>query len=86
MGLMGVGSGLGNPELLARVNEIGILESRFWAMTPADVVERHAVYVKQQQREWERAAWMVHHIMSAFVGSKNAPSIGRLLGRVTDGD
>lgn len=61
--------------------ESGIVESRFWTMTPAHVAERYAVYVKRQQREWERAAWMVHHIMSAFVGSDKAPSVDKLLGR-----
>lgn len=68
--------------------EVGIVESVFWRRSPTqlNLVERLAVYERRQQREWERAAWMVHHIMAAFVGSKNAPSVERLLGRVRDGD
>jgi hypothetical protein len=65
--------------------EAGVIESRFWTMTPADVRERLVVYRKQDAVAWERAAWMVHHIMSAWVG-KNAPSVDKLLGRVESGD
>jgi hypothetical protein len=54
-------------------------------MTPADVRERLVVYRKQDAVAWERAAWMVHHIMSAWVG-KNATSVDKLLGRVESGD
>jgi hypothetical protein len=62
--------------------EVGVVESRFLAMTPNDLEERVAVYQRVTMRQRERDAWMVHHIMAAFVGSKNAPSIDRLLGRV----
>jgi hypothetical protein len=48
------------------------------------VAERLAIYRRRQLRSMERAAWMVHHIMSAFIGEK-APSINRLLGKETDG-
>jgi hypothetical protein len=58
------------------------VESRFLAMTPADLEERVVVYRRKTMRQRERDAWIVHHLMAAFVGSKNAPSIDRLLGRV----
>jgi hypothetical protein len=58
------------------------VESRFLTITPADLEERVVVYRRKTMRQHEREAWMVHHIMAAFVGSKNAPSIDRLLGRV----
>jgi hypothetical protein len=51
-------------------------------MTPADLEERVVVYRRKTMRQRERDAWIVHHLMAAFVGSKNAPSIDRLLGRV----
>jgi hypothetical protein len=53
-------------------------------MTPRAFLERWDIFQRQEEREWHRAAWMVHHIMAAFVGSKNAPSVDRLLGKVTD--
>jgi hypothetical protein len=67
---------------------VGFAESRFWEMTPFELNEAAAVWFRQEQRreqmEWERSAWMVHHIMSAFIGSKDAPSVDRLLGRIVD--
>jgi hypothetical protein len=63
---------------------IGIGEDAFWEMTPRRFHERWDIFQRREEREWHRAAWMVHHIMAAFVGSKNAPSVDRLLGRVTD--
>jgi hypothetical protein len=45
---------------------------------------RMGALARRENLEWERAAWMVHHIMSGFVGSKHAPSVDRLLGRVVD--
>lgn len=59
-----------------------ILESRFWRMTTAEVMERLLVHRKRQEQEMFRAAWMTHHIMAAFVGSKKAPTISQLLGHV----
>jgi hypothetical protein len=67
---------------------VGFTESQFWELQPLSLNERAQVVFRQERRreeqEWERAAWMVHHIMAAFVGGKNAPSVDRLLGRVTD--
>ena len=65
--------------------EVGVIASRFWAMTPGELQERVVVYRRWEVREMERAAWMVHHIMSAFLGSKQTPSIDKLLGRVEKG-
>jgi hypothetical protein len=61
-----------------------VLERDFWAMTPADLAEHWDIFQRREEREWERSAWMVHHIMAAFIGSKHAPSVDKLLGRVTD--
>lgn len=61
-----------------------MLTPRFWQMTPAalaDVVEMHRV---REGLKWERAAWMVHHIMSAFIGSAKAPTPDKLLGRTRE--
>ena len=65
--------------------DAGVLARQFWRMTPADLVDHVVVHQRRQGQEWERAAWMVHHIMSAFVGSKKAPSVDKLLGRVVEG-
>jgi hypothetical protein len=59
-------------------------EAVFWNGTPAELANRAQIHHRREEREYERAAWMVHYIMSAFVGSKHAPSMDRLLGRVTD--
>lgn len=53
-------------------------------MTPAELLEHVEIHQRQQTLEWERTAWMVHHIMAALVGSKHAPSVDKLLGRVKD--
>lgn len=66
--------------------EVGLVESRFWQMQPWQLEERVAVYQRKRERERERDAFVVHHIQAAFVGYKNAMSIGRLTGKVTDGD
>lgn len=52
-------------------------------MTPAQLVELNSIHARREKREWERAAFMVHHITAAFVGSDKAPSIDQLLGRST---
>jgi hypothetical protein len=64
--------------------DVGVRKGQFWCMTPAELADRVEIVNRRDARAWERAAWMTHHIMSAFVGSQKAPSIDRLLGRVTD--
>lgn len=64
--------------------EVGVIAHQFWRMTPGELAERVVVHRRREMREMERAAWMVHHIMSAFIG-KDTPSIDKLLGRVTEG-
>jgi len=68
----------------ASAADVGITRRRFLQITPTALTEHCDLYRRRQEQEWERAAWMVHHIMSAFVGSKHAPSVDRLLGRETD--
>jgi hypothetical protein len=63
--------------------DVGVLEYRFWQMTPAELAERVEIARRREDRERERAAWMTHYIMAAFMGDK-APSIDRLRGRETD--
>lgn len=62
--------------------EVGVHEDWFWNMTPGELHARAVVHRRREMREMERTAWAVHHIMAAFVGSKNAPSVDQLLGRV----
>lgn len=57
-----------------------MLESRFWRMTTADLMEHVAVHQKQHEQAMFRAAWMTHYLMAAWVGKK-APTIDQLLGR-----
>lgn len=64
--------------------DAGIGETRFWDMQPWQITDRYTVWCRHQEHEMERAAWMVHYIMTAMVGSKNAPDIDTLLGRKTD--
>jgi hypothetical protein len=52
-------------------------------MTPARLAELYDIHNRREMREWERAAFITHYVMAAFIG-KHAPSIDRLLGRVTD--
>ena len=61
---------------------IGLLPWDFWRMTHAELVERIDAYRDRMVREDERAAWMIHCLLSAWV--KKPPSVDRLLGRVTD--
>lgn len=63
---------------------LGITEREFWRLQPIDINERAAVFFRQQDTQKELAAWVVHHVMSALVGSKHAPTVDRLMGRVTD--
>jgi hypothetical protein len=64
--------------------DAGVLERQFWRMTPADLRENVEVHRRRQTQAMERTAWLAHHVMSAFLGSKHTPTIDRLLGRVTD--
>ncbi len=50
-------------------------------MTPADLYERMDLHQRAENRRWERSAWMVHYILSAWC--KDAPSVDELLGRTT---
>lgn len=50
-------------------------------MTPADFDERVTFHDRRETREWERAAWMVSHLLAAWC--KDPPSMDELLGRVT---
>lgn len=51
-------------------------------MTPAALAELAEIHSRRERREMERAAWMVHYLLSAWV--KKPPSIAELLGDVTD--
>lgn len=51
-------------------------------MTPAELQERVDAEIRSDKAEWERTAWMVHYILSAWV--KDAPDVDTLLGRKTD--
>ena len=70
---------------LDSAKDLGITEREFWNMTPRQLFERAEFHTRREQREWKRAAWMVHHITAAFVGSEKAPSVDTLLGLVTKG-
>lgn len=50
-------------------------------MTTADLMEHIAVHKKRHDHAMYRAAWMTHHIMSAFIGTKKAPTVDQLLGK-----
>jgi hypothetical protein len=63
--------------------QAGLTTPQFWHATPAYVYDRMEIIQRQEEREMDRAAWMVHFIMAAFMGSKHAPSIDELRGRVT---
>ncbi len=52
-------------------------------MTPAELQERVDAMQRAEKAEWERTAWMVHHILSGLVG-KDAPDVDELLGRKTN--
>jgi hypothetical protein len=55
----------------------------FWQMTPAELQLRVEAFERAEKTAWERTAWMVSHLMSAWVGDK-APSPDELLGYVKD--
>jgi hypothetical protein len=61
---------------------VGILPWDFWRMTPAELDERREGARRQDEREWERAAWMVRCILGAW--TKTPPSVDQLLGRLID--
>lgn len=63
--------------------DIGVLEHAFWNMTPRELTWRNEIFRRRQIREYERLAWLAHHLMSAWVGDK-APSVDDLLGRRVD--
>lgn len=55
-------------------------------MTPAEFEGQMAGYRKRQEREWERAAWIVHHGYAPHMKrGKRPPSPDKLLGRVKSG-
>ena len=62
--------------------KIGIKPTEFWTLTPREFEDLYAGYVARQEEEYERAAWMVHYILAAWM--KDAPKPNELLGRVRD--
>lgn len=56
-----------------------MLTRRFWRLTPHALAERAEIHRRREAREWERAAWMVHYLLEAWV--KDPPSMDLLLGR-----
>lgn len=50
-------------------------------MTPDALYDCAEILQKHEDRERDRAAWMVHYILCGLVGSKQAPSIDELRGR-----
>lgn len=62
---------------------MGIFQREFWSMAPQDFDERWDMFQRREERALERAAWMVHHLLSAWC--KTVPTVDELLGRVTKG-
>lgn len=56
-----------------------MLEREFWSLTPREFDERWDIFKRREEREMERAAWTVHHILSAWC--KAPPTVDELLGR-----
>ncbi len=51
-------------------------------MTPAEFRAFAAGYERRQEREWERAAWMVMHMYAPHMRrGQKAPTVDKLLGR-----
>ena len=63
--------------------EIGWSSRRFWRSTPQELEDAWTGYLAREQRQWRRAAWMVHYILAVHLGS-DAPSPDALLGYERD--
>jgi hypothetical protein len=50
----------------------------FWPMTPREIADMARGAKWRDRREWERAAWVVAHVMSPHTGKKT-PSMKKLL-------